>query len=148
MQKHDMVKMQEAVMRLHVMHGLETRLRDCLGDVILRLGEARSLPAHARFLKEGESADDKGFVLVEGTLAIRRSDRPEVICDAPELLGEMQQFNPLHARTATVSSVTPCVVLRFHWTEFWETLDREFAPEDIELIREALKAQAWEHFTE
>ena len=139
-------QVRDNVRKLRFMPDLPADLREKIADILLRISEPRSLPAAAVFIHEDEHVDNKGYILVEGAVAIQRSEHPDMACDAPELIGEMQQFNPAQTRTATVAASMPSTVLRFQWDEFWSAAKQELTSEEVETVRKTLEMHAWEHF--
>ncbi|MBX7256670.1 MAG: cyclic nucleotide-binding domain-containing protein [Candidatus Hydrogenedentes bacterium] len=142
----DSQQVRQAILKLRFMGGLESDLRAKVAELIVRVAEQRSVPKGGIFIHEHEPNDDRGFVLLSGRILVQKTGSPDTTCEAPEILGEMQQFNPTHLRTATISGDVPCVVLRFHWSAFWNAVNQELQPPQIEALRKALEMNAWEHF--
>lgn len=136
----------QVILKLRFMSSLPLDLRDKVADVFVKISEQRSVPAGGVFIHEHENVDDRGFILLSGKILVRKSEAPDATCDAPEILGEIQQFNPAHKRTATLSGAVPCVVMVFKWSDLWNTLNQELLPGQIEEIRKALEMHAWELF--
>ncbi len=93
-------------------------LREKTAHVLLAIGDLRKAAAGDTWIREGEHSENKGYVLLKGTVAIIRDEQPRAECDAPALLGEMMQFNPREHRLATITALTKCTVLRFSWDVF------------------------------
>jgi CRP-like cAMP-binding protein len=60
----------------------------------------------------------------------------------------MMQFMPLHERTASVTALSDCAVLRFLWDDFWKEIRAKLSPEHQEKVEEAIKNTTWAHLTE
>lgn len=131
---------------LNVFHDLPEALRGKVAEVLERIGTLRSVPRGGIWIREGEPSENRGYILLSGEAAIRKSESPEIRCQAPELLGETMQFHPTRRRTADVIAVTDAVVMRFSWDEFWTALAETCEPIDHERVREAVAQLAWSHF--
>ncbi len=139
-------ELRNPVHNLKLMEELTEDLRNKLGLVLLKISEMRRVPKGASWLREKEHTPNKGYILVKGSAVVRKGDAPEIACQAPQLFGEMMQFNPTGVRTATVVTSEPCVVLRFLWDDFWAATEKELTPEENEQVRSVLQSLAWEHF--
>lgn len=139
-------EVREAIGKIRIMPMLPEPLRETLVDIFQRICQPRRMPRGRAFIREGERVDEKGYILVEGEVLVHKENFPDVTCGSPELIGEIQQFNPTGLRTATVSGATEGIVLRFVWSDFWHELEKDCSPEEVEAVREALERQAWEHF--
>jgi CRP-like cAMP-binding protein len=139
-------EVREAIGRIRIMPMLSEPLREKLVDIFQRICQPRSMPPGRTFIHEGEHVDDKGYILVQGEVLVHKENFPDVTCGSPELIGEIQQFNPTGLRTATVSGATEGIILRFIWADFWRELEKDCDTEEIAAVREALERQAWEHF--
>jgi hypothetical protein len=138
----------DAIVRLRFMADLTPEVRSRVAGILEQIGKLRKVPRDAVWIKENEHSPNKGYILVRGAAAIQKTDFPQVDCQAPELLGEMMQFNPGSLRTATVFSTEESVVMRFMWDEFWAALEEQLSKKDREAVRTAIESQAWEHFAQ
>jgi len=132
--------------KLRFMSDLPVDLREKLAHILVLSSVLQSIPAGTDFIREDDDIDDKGYILLEGTIFVRKFGQLTVHCDPPQLMGEMQQFNPARTRTATLTTSTQCAVLCFEWDEFWNAAKDELTEPEIETVRQTLKAHAWEHF--
>src|SRR3972149_4304507 len=139
-------QVRENIRKLRFMPDLPVDLREKLIDILLRISAPRSLPTATVFIREGEHIDERGYILLEGAVLVEKTEHPDMTCEAPELIGEMQQFNPSHTRTASVTTSMPSTVLRFQWDEFWNAVRQELTPQEVDTVRETLEIHAWEHF--
>lgn len=135
------------VLNVPFVAGFEPALRETLASLIVEISEVRRLRTNHRMTREGSRGRNRGFILLSGSVRIRKSDMPDSKAKAPELLGEVMQFNPKKTRTASVWAHEDCLILRFMWDDFWAAVERYFSEEDRARIHEALEQRAWEHFT-
>lgn len=142
----DMDEVRDRIKSLRIMQGLSDPIRERLTDLLQSIAVPRTVRAGAVFIHQNEHVDNKGYILLQGAVLVRKEGFPDVICKAPELVGEIMQFNPAGLRTATCAGATECVVLRFTWDEFWTKAEQEFSPVEMEQLRDVLETQAWEHF--
>lgn len=127
------------------MQELPEQLREKAIDLFEQASEQRSVPKDAVFIHAQEQTQNKGFLLLKGSVSIQKPDAPEVTCTAPELLGEMMQLTPAKVRTATVSAAEDCVVMRFDWADLWAKAGVLLTPEEQAQLDEAIKSLAWDH---
>jgi len=140
-------ELRDSLLDLKCLAALPKALREKAVDILVVVSEPRSVPKGGVWLREGEPTKNKGFILLKGTAVIKRSDAPPLKCKAPELLGEMMQFNPAGVRTATVSAGEDSIVMRFMWEDFWAIVEKNLQDDEAEKIRDAMKELAWEHLT-
>ena len=138
----------DRICEVSMMRELPQVLRDRVASIIEDISKLRKVPKGAVILREMEGGADKGYILLEGAVGILKTDAPKHRCPAPELLGEIMQFNPAHVRTATVGAVEDCLVLKFEWETFWAALGAESTSEEVAKVRSALEERAWVHFAE
>lgn len=131
--------------RLRLMEHVPSHVRLPLIEIFEEISELRSVPNGGIWLRENEPSENKGFVLLRGSVVVQKAGAPETVVDAPELLGEAMQFNPKHLRTATVVANDDIVVARFMWDEFWNAVAMRCTEPERHAIREAIEAVAWDH---
>lgn len=129
------------------MRELPGELRDKVASILQEISESRKVPLGKTWIREGEKSESKGYILVKGSVAIRKADTQQHLEDAPELLGEVMQFNPAHARTASVVATEECAVLCFDWDGFWAKTQETLSAGDQKKVKAAVESFAWEHFT-
>ena len=129
------------------MRELSGELRDKVASIFQAISEFRKVPLGKTWIREGEKSESKGYILVKGSVAIRKVDSQQHLEDAPELIGEVMQFNPAHARTASVVATEECAVLCFDWDSFWAKTKETLSDSDEKLVKTAVESFAWEHFT-
>jgi len=140
-------KLHQIVCSLSIMDELPEELRMVVASILINISDLRQAHRDETWLREHENTMDNGYVLIQGKARIRRSEAPEGICPAPELMGETMQFNPLHQCIATVSAAGECVVMKFTWRDFWARLQECCSEEEQAQVRTALENLAWDHLT-
>ena len=143
----DSVELRTAILDVAFMRHFSEDLRGKVAVLFQEVAALRRVPKNAAWIRQNEPAENKGYLLVEGAVAIQKPDAPEISCEAPELLGEMMQFNPTHLRTATVVAMRDCVVLQFLWDDFWARTRQRLSEPEQEKVRQVLEEVAWEHLT-
>ena len=142
----DIDEVRAKIKGLRFMHHLTDALQEKVVDLIQRSSVPRSIPVGGVFIHQGEHVDNKGYILLQGAVVVRKEGFPDVVCKAPELIGEIMQFNPAGTRTATCAGAVESVVLRFLWDEFWKDAEATLSAAEVGKLREALENEAWEHF--
>ena len=142
----DMDDVRAKIKSLRIMKGLDDALAEKLTDLIQSISAPRVVPAGGVFIHEREHVDNKGYILLQGAVLVRKEGFPDITCKAPELIGEIMQFNPAGVRTATCAGAVESIVLRFMWDEFWKQAEVRLAPAELSHLKEKLENQAWEHF--
>lgn len=97
---------------------LELPLRQELSDILIEVSTERVMESGDVLYERDDEEGNTGAILVEGLLEIRGDDDHLLEVSAPDLVGEIQQFNEFGQRTATVTAKTEAVVLEFPWHEF------------------------------
>lgn len=80
------------------------------------------LPAGTIIMREGELGEDM-YVVLEGELAISRHDKPIDYLGPGMILGEMAMVDD-RPRSATVTAVTPCALIRLDRAGFRDLVSR------------------------
>jgi len=120
---------------------LATRYVDHLEDA----GVHTQLDDGVELFSEGDHSPNYGYVLLKGSVSVKKSYADDAQASAPALLGEIKQFNPNSERTATVCASGSLEVLRFRWVELTATLEAALSEAECELLRKALLDYAWDH---
>ncbi|MBI1321426.1 MAG: cyclic nucleotide-binding domain-containing protein [Candidatus Hydrogenedens sp.] len=125
---------------------VDPSLRDDLVELFLKAGRIESHEAGAVLLHEGDVGGDVGYVVLQGTVRVTRESGGALILTGPVLLGEMRQFNPSGTRTATVTTVGPCTVLRFGWMPLY--LEARMSLHELAQtqLQDAIELVVWERF--
>jgi len=137
----------EAICKMNFLHGLPKELKDKVARILQNISALRRIAMGSDWLREGEHSENKGYILLEGAVSIRKEDSPGHTEEAPQLLGEIMQFNPQQLRTATVVATESCVVMRFKWDEFWTRVEESVSKDELDKVKTALEGFAWEHFS-
>ncbi|MBI5095248.1 MAG: Crp/Fnr family transcriptional regulator [Candidatus Hydrogenedentes bacterium] len=138
----------ECIGKIGILKELATDLRTEMAEILAGISDLRKVPMGKCWIHEHEKAPNNGYVLLEGSVIVRKSGTPDIECEAPEFLGEMMQFMPSHERTASVTALSDCAVLRFQWDDFWKEISAKLSPEHQEKIKEAIKNTTWAHFAQ
>lgn len=125
-------------------------LRTQLVDILVDIGKVRVLKKGEQLYAEGAADDNTGAIVLDGDLIVAFGSNQPVFVKAPELVGEMQQFNKYGTRTATVCAKDPTVLLEFAWHDFVARVqDRPEIPHaDQRVIRYAFTKFAGDRFKE
>ena len=143
-----MSTLNEILLNLRFMGELNVSAREKIIRAFEATGTEKTIPAATQIFQEGDLDSDKGYVLLQGDIRVIKSTGPEITVSAPELIGEMVQFNPTAVRTATIEALGDVRVLSFAWSRLDEALIRICSPEDSEKIQKVLQGYAWAHFTQ
>ena len=134
----------EAILELQVMKSFTKPLREDFAKLMMRVGERMEVPIGETWLHEGEKSPNDGYVLVHGTVSVEREGKLIRECGAPELLGEVMQFNPDAKRTASITAVQTCQLLHFSWETLWDDAEKSFSQKDFNALRDMIEFYAWE----
>jgi CRP-like cAMP-binding protein len=129
------------------MQSLPEPLRGEVSRILQSISVLRTIPLGDAWIREGEKTKNMGYILVQGSVAIRKASGQQHAEEAPELIGEIIQYNPAHSRAATVVATADCVVMRFEWDEFWVKCGESLSDGELQSLRSAVESFAWEHFT-
>jgi hypothetical protein len=142
--------MEDRVKDLSVLLELPDLLRNRVATTLLRVSTFSNLDSGTALYKEGDRSTDDGYVLLNGDVAINRSDGFATTLQAPAILGEMQQFHLANnaCRIATVIAGRDVSVLHFAWDDLYNTLAGELTHDELNLVRDVLRSQAWMHYLE
>jgi CRP-like cAMP-binding protein len=132
---------------LNFTKGLPHALQAKFVRIIAKTSKAETIRPMTPLFKEGETEGDEGFILLDGEISIRSSQKGEFSVWGPELIGETKQFNPNNIRTANVETVSDCKVLRFEWDDFWTYARGMLSEEEVAQLKESVSNYAWEHFS-
>ncbi len=138
----------EKIMQAPLFVAFSPALRDHLADILVDIGKKRVLKKGEQLYAEGAEDDNTGAVLLDGELIVAFGAKPPLVLHAPELVGEMQQFNTFGTRTATVCAKDPTTLLEFAWHEFVAHIQErlDIGHTDQLLIRDAFTKFAGDRF--
>jgi CRP-like cAMP-binding protein len=129
-----------------VVRDLPEKLRARICMILLGIGHEVTATEGQILFEEGEGDNDVAYILLQGEILVQKSDSPEIVAQAPDLLGEVVKFSPMSRRSATVSAKGEVKLLKFIWAEFFDAIDQVFPPEEQIQVRQALEDIAWGHF--
>ncbi len=140
----------EKIENVPLLANFQPALRKQLSDILCDIAKVRVLKKGEQLYAEGAIDDNTGAIIVDGALTVAFGTNKPVFVQAPELVGEMQQFNKYGTRTATVCAKDPTTVLEFAWHDFVARVqDRpEIGHADQLLIRTAFTKFAGDRFKE
>lgn len=141
----DASEVRAQILRIEPFGGLEQSVADAVVTVLLAIAERETWDGGYEFIVEGDAADDRGFVLLDGQVRVSKSSGKEINLQAPVLLGEMKQHSATGKRGATVATAAPCTMLVFDWGALHSRLGRELAAGDWSAFRIALERYSWDY---
>jgi CRP-like cAMP-binding protein len=123
---------------------LNTGLKGRLAEIVTSISRPRVLTPGEILYEQGAEDESTGAVLVEGALTVTAEGGPSLTVSAPDLMGEMQQFDQYGQRTATVKAPGAATVLEFSWHEFVSRVREtpSIGKEDQSALKSALEAYA------
>ena len=128
----------ERVASIPMLQGLDDRNAEVTCAVFLEISKEKTLVDGDTLFEKGSEDANTGALLVEGTVAVEAGGDRSIELEAPDILGEMQQFEPTAMRVATVKAIGPCTILEFSWHEFVNVV-MELLPKERQLgLREAI----------
>ena len=101
-----------------VFNAMNTGLRARLAEILSSISQPRILKKGEVLYAQGAEDKNTGVVLVDGALDVGNNEGQQLTVTAPDLLGEMLQFDTYGQRTATVTATGPATVLEFNWHDF------------------------------
>ncbi len=122
--------------------------REKIANLMVGLATSVELEAGDVLIQEGALGGTAGYILVQGQVSVERSGASPLSLPAPSLLGEMQQFNPVAQRTATVTAENDAVALKFTWPALYARAKETLSEEEQHLLLAAIEHCVWERFHE
>lgn len=121
-----------------MLQSLDDRNAEVACAVFLEIAKEKTLQDAETLYEKGSEDANTGALLVEGTVAVKAAADRTIELEAPDILGEMQQFEPTAVRVATVKAVGHCTILEFSWHDF-VNVAMELLPKERQLgLREAI----------
>lgn len=120
-------------------------LKQRVCKVFVAISKYDTVEEGTELFREGERETDDGYVVLSGSVKVKKSYAPECKAFAPVLLGEVKQFSPRSERTATVVANEDLETLHFTWRKFNQAVEDTLEPTDREVLRKALLGYAWLH---
>jgi hypothetical protein len=141
-------QLHEQIRAIPFMAGLSNPARAAFVSAVVSVGKQEKVPTGTVLFVQGSQGAAMGCIVLTGEVRISKPNSPELICYAPELLGETKQVNPDAHRNATVDAVTELEVIKFNWTSLKSQLAQIATEIDVLAIEKALEDYAWRHITE
>ena len=135
----------ERIMALTAFVSLGPALTKRVAEVFIDVSRKEKALAGRVLMSVGDSAVQDGIVLLSGEISVIKQGSPEIIAEAPELIGEMAQISPTRQRTATVTAHTDITLLHFTWRDFANEARRRLTEEEFKKLSTALQDHAWRH---
>ena len=130
------------------MNGLTNPARAAFVSAVESVGQQENVPKGTVLFQQGSHGAAMGCIVLSGQIRISKPNSPDLVCYAPELLGETKQINPHAQRNATVDALTELDVIKFNWTSLESQLAQIAAEMDVKAIEKALEDYSWRHITE
>ena len=124
---------------LPLLRNMPRTAQERIANVLSEASEAIELADDAVLFHQGDLASDTGFMLLHGCVRIDREGVEPVMITAPDLLGEIQQFNPRAQRTASVRAAGPVKARRFAWQVFYEKARAALTPAEQALLMDEIE---------
>jgi hypothetical protein len=107
-------------------------------DVAIRDGE--------RLFDQGGMCGGIGYLLMKGTIRLKREHQPPKDISAPEILGIIPKPDLALKWSATAVATGEVEILKFDWATYSATLDNSLTPGERESVSKAFEAAAADHF--
>ena len=111
-------ELRETVQGIPVMKQLDPSLRNITSDILVDVSTEAKLSQGQVLYEKGSEDNNTGVLIVDGALTVQTKNSEEIEITAPNLLGEMQQFDLYGRRTATVVAKSDVHLLEFAWHDF------------------------------
>lgn len=133
---------EDLVSRVTMLQVLAESTRKIVCEVLLSMAAERDLEEGDILFAEGDEDVHTGVILVEGSMTVGRDSDAPITVQAPEIMGEMHQFDDFGQRTATVIAEEDSKILEFAWSEFVEVCMQELDPDAQNELRGMLESHA------
>ena len=125
------VEKREILSKIPLIKLLDPDLAEAMSLIIVKIGTERIMDTDEVLYSEGDNDRNTGAVLLDGSMRVSKVDANEINVSAPNLLGEMRQYELTYVRTATVTAAEKCVVLEFEWNDFL-VVGKEVLPPEVQ----------------
>lgn len=119
----------QKVLEIPMIQALPEDLREVVSKLLLDSSRETVLAPEEVLYTKGTEDANTGALLVKGSIEVDKGGESRIVVQAPDLLGEMQQYNPTGRRSATVRATEESLVLEFSWHDFvvlaMDTLSKE-----------------------
>lgn len=133
---------EELVSQIPMLQVLNEPTRVVACEVLLSIAAERDLEEGDILFAEGDDDVHTGVILVEGTMTVGRDSDAPVTIRAPEIMGEMHQFDDFGQRTATVIAEEDSKILEFAWSDFVAMCVQELDTDAQNELRGMLESHA------
>lgn len=106
------------ILEIPILQALPEELRESVAKVFLETSLETVLVEGEVLYSKGAEDANTGALLVSGSVRVDGGGDSTITVGAPELLGEMQQYDSAGQRAATVTATEESVVLEFAWHDF------------------------------
>ncbi len=134
------------VASLPLFDAMSPALRNRVAAALSAVSQEVSFAQGEALIEEGTLSGTAGYVLLDGRVEVTRAGMEAVTVPAPALLGEMQQFNPLGQRSATVRATGPVHALRFPWQAFYDQAKQTLTGAEVAQLIGAIEYCVRERF--
>ncbi len=114
----DLGEYKAQAMQVPMFEELAEDTRESVCRILLQIATRTDLAAGGVLYAKGEEEKGTGALLVAGALLVGAGAAGPLTINAPDILGEMQQFDEYGQRAADVTAAEDAVVLEFPWEDF------------------------------
>ena len=135
----------DLISQLAFIQSFPEALRQRIVGAFRDAAESKQIEEGTSLFVLGDTVSNHGYVLVSGSVLVKRPDTPSANVDPPAVLGEVKQFNPRHERIADVTALDTLEALYFNWDKLYELLQERLSEDEYAEFRTALEDYAWQH---
>ncbi len=110
---------------------------------LLGVSEMREVSREEHLILKGDEETDVGFLILQGSVEIKRDEAGGPFVNAPDVVGEMHLFTPKGRRTATVVVSIGGWVLEFEWKRLGAAARELYSDEELKLLKQSMVEYAW-----
>lgn len=136
------------LLKIPLVAKLPETLRERLVVLLLWIGHEKYFGDGAYIYVEGKSDLNSGCILLDGKVSVEKDEKVVEIMEAPDIIGEAQQFTSNRERTASVRAMGASLTLMFSWPEIGTKSARIFSSEERHMIKNVIRDLAWERCAE
>ncbi len=136
----------EAVLDLPLFSALDEGLRFKLCSIFPWITDKESFAAGEEIFKEEGRCQDKGHLLMAGTVKLVKAPVQEMFVKAPQMIGVMPKRDASLRWTATAVAQDDVEMLTFSWYNYTKRLDKRLSREEQHKLIESMKQNAAAHF--
>ncbi len=136
-------EMRERILGIPLIKGLPESMRERFVMMLLYVSQTKRTFTNEQLFIEGEHDENTGVALLDGMVRIIRENEDPISVEAPDILGEIQQFTRERRRTATVEVCAGGQVLSFRWGDLRQAASAYYSHEELATLRSHLRKTAW-----